>query len=139
MLLSPSAVFEGGVMKKNYLFLTGMLVLLFVMGCSTFAGVVSPPSWIRGTWTAYEKSVVFKFLPDNILYTNRQGTTISFEKEYAGMQVTDQSSDTLYTITVIGPETTTIYSFTLTGDNINYSVKENDTTIDIGLLTKETT
>ncbi len=117
----------------------GILVLLFVMGCSTFAGVVSPPSWIRGTWTAYNKSVVFKFSSDNILYTNRQGTTISFEKEYAGLQVTDQSSDTLYTVTIISPDKTTIYNFELSGDIIIYFVKENDTNIDYGNLTKETT
>jgi len=127
-------------MKRNHLFLTGILVFLFVMGCSTISGIdVSPPSWIRGTWTAATSSVEFKFLSDNIIYTNKNGVTISFVKQYAGMQVTDESSDTSYTVTIISPDTTTVYSFTLSGDQIIYYVQENDTNIEYGNLTRDNT
>jgi len=127
-------------MKRKYLFLTGILVLLFVMGCSTISGIdISPPSWIKGTWTAYNGAVTFKFLSDNIIYTNRNGTTISFVKQYAGMQVTEQSNNAAYTVTIINLDTTIVYSFKLSEDQIIYFIHDNDTNIDNGLLTKENT
>jgi hypothetical protein len=124
--------------------ITGLLVvaaaLVMVAGCSTISGIdISPPSWARGTWTAYEGAVTFKFLSDNIVYTDKNNVTISFVKQYAGMQVTDESSDTSYTVTIIDVDKTIVYSFTLSGDVIIYQVYENDAIIDSGGLTKETT
>jgi hypothetical protein len=84
--------------------------------------VLSPPSWIQGYWT---DDLVFaaRFTPTNvILYTFIGGTSTSVEQDIGamskigGIQLSDQTSSTTYTVTVtqlaVGTSVSVAYRFT---------------------------
>lgn len=106
------------------------LFLLFVMGffvtsCSFFDNAsLSPPNWIIGSWStntgdAYT-DIKFVFTSDNCVMSSSNIST-DFVKDF-NKSLSDDSSDTLYTITVTTTNTNAKYSFEKVSDtSFNYT------------------
>lgn len=101
-------------MKKSVLLIVGLVLLLG--SCDLFNPVsLAPPDWIIGTWSTNtgttSADMLFTFTSSNCVMTSSTAS-IDFYEAYKKSSLSDNASDTSYTISLSESGTTASYSFT---------------------------